>query len=94
MVRIVLGGPGPGPEALARALRDAGHEVVLAGGYDEAGLAAVVLQEDADLVVTLGGPLDGLLVALADRDVTDVPMVVADPADLAGTLRRVAAYDG
>lgn len=60
MMRIVVGRPGPdagaraaehGLETLARVLRDAGHEVVLAGLHQSAQqLAATAVQEDADLV--------------------------------------------
>ncbi|WP_164519747.1 cobalamin B12-binding domain-containing protein [Nocardioides ferulae] len=67
-LRIVLAGPAGDVvdeslhlvEALARALRDAGHEVVYAGAAEDAErLAATAVQEDADLV--------GLCLGAGDR---------------------------
>jgi methylmalonyl-CoA mutase cobalamin-binding subunit len=56
--RIVVGSTGDGAEALAvaRTLRDAGREVVLAGGGQSAEqLIRTALAEDADEVVVCGG---------------------------------------
>lgn len=64
MLRIVVGRPGPGDDPgevvmLARALRDAGHEVIHAGPQDAVeSLAAAAVQEDADLVALLLGADD------------------------------------
>ncbi|MDR7087685.1 methylmalonyl-CoA mutase cobalamin-binding subunit [Aeromicrobium panaciterrae] len=55
--RIVVGATGDGDEALAvaRTLRDAGREVVLAGGGQSAEqLIRTALAEDADEVVVCG----------------------------------------
>ncbi|SNR86958.1 methylmalonyl-CoA mutase C-terminal domain-containing protein [Geodermatophilus saharensis] len=95
-LRVVVAGPdGPGDPravALARALRDAGAEVVLTGVPASAGpLAATVVQEDADAVGLAAAPPD-LLADLLDRlraagadDVT--AFVLGDPGGLpAGVL--------
>ncbi|MGZ4450037.1 MAG: cobalamin-dependent protein [Nocardioides sp.] len=84
-MRIVVGTSGPDPEeagagALARVLRDAGHEVVWAGpGQAPEQLVAACLQEDADLLAVavpaegatgeLIPTLEGLLQA---ADATDI----------------------
>lgn len=67
MLRILLAGPGgtAGPDdavvALARALRDAGHEVVRTGpAPSPEQVVAAVLQEDADLVGLSAGSGDGV----------------------------------
>ena len=88
MIRIVVGRPGPdegflaaehGLEALARVLRDAGHEVVLAGLHQTPEqLVATAVQEDADLVAVPDVDADrhgfGTEVArlLAERDAADI----------------------
>jgi voltage-gated potassium channel Kch len=96
VLRLVLGtGPDPASsDPLARALRDAGHEVVLASGTDAAGLAAAAVQEDAGLVLVTDGTLDEVEAALAAAAAADVPAYAADPADLPGALARAASYDG
>lgn len=89
MLRIVVGQPGPGDEPgevvrLARALRDAGHEVIHAGPQEAVeSLAAAAVQEDADVVALLLGAGDAgdamgrlrdTLASLGDDDID----VVAD----------------
>ena len=86
-LRVVVAGSGgaddPRAVALARALRDAGAEVVLTGVPASAGqLAATVVQEDADAVGLAGAP-PGLLAAVLERlaaaGVDDVtPFVLGD----------------
>ena len=70
-LRVVVAGPDgqddPRAVALARALRDAGAEVVLTGVVTSADrLAATVVQEDADAVGLAGAPA-GTPAALLDR---------------------------
>ncbi|SFO96018.1 methylmalonyl-CoA mutase, C-terminal domain [Geodermatophilus dictyosporus] len=86
-LRVVVAGPGgaddPRAVALARALRDAGAEVVLTGVPASAGrLAATVVQEDADAVGLAGAPpelLAGVLERLAAAGADDVtPFVLGD----------------
>ncbi len=96
-LRVVVAGP-DGPDAatavaLARALRDAGVEVVLAGPATSAdGLAATVVQEDADAVALTGAPPDlpaGLLDRLAAVGADDVVVVaVEDVAAPSPGVRR------
>lgn len=82
MLRIVVSGPGP--EALARALRDAGHEVVVTGSLPSAEqVVATALQEDADLVGLTDvdpGHVRRVAALLAERDADDVA-VFATVAD-------------
>ncbi len=95
-LRVVVAGPdGPGGHraaALARALRDAGAEVVLTGAATAAGrLAATAVQEDADAVVVTDPPPGlpaGLLAGLAAAGAGDVTVaVLGDPGDApAGVL--------
>ena len=65
--RVVVAQPGPdrgdvGARALARALRDAGFEIVYAGPFETPEpVAEAALQEDADAVGLAGG--DATLVA-------------------------------
>ncbi|RBY80120.1 methylmalonyl-CoA mutase [Blastococcus sp. TF02-09] len=90
-IRVVVAGPGRGEgdrtaEVLARALRDAGMEVVYTDRPHAPGrLAATVVQEDADAVGVVlprdgdPAPLAGLAAALTGRGVDDVlPFAVAD----------------
>jgi methylmalonyl-CoA mutase C-terminal domain/subunit len=84
MIRIVVGTSGPdghdrGAEILARALRDAGHEVIYTGEHQTPEqLAATAIQEDADLVgvSVLSGPqvaeFARLMQLLAERDAADI----------------------
>ncbi|MGY1652692.1 cobalamin B12-binding domain-containing protein [Geodermatophilus sp. SYSU D01119] len=96
-LRVVVAGPDvqddPRAVALARALRDAGAEVVLTGVPASADrLAATVVQEDADAVGLAGAPTDlpaGLLARLAGDGADDVTVfVLGDGGELpAGVLR-------
>ncbi|MGY1673144.1 methylmalonyl-CoA mutase [Geodermatophilus sp. SYSU D00710] len=87
-LRVVVAGPGgsddPRALVLARALRDAGAEVVLTGATAADRLAATVVQEDAD-AVGVAGPPPGLPAALLDRlaaaGVDDVTAFVLGGAD-------------
>ena len=89
-LRVVVGGVGlTGEEhtleAAARALRDAGHEVIYAGPHQTPDqIVETAVQEDADLVAvcapdddrTLHAALTGLL---ADRDAADIAVEVFAP---------------
>ncbi len=87
--------------AVPRALRDAGHEVVHAGGLvapEE--IAAAAVQEDVDAVVLLdaveGGQATGLVgVLLEQGGVDDITVVGLGPsvtgAEALETVRRAAA---
>jgi methylmalonyl-CoA mutase C-terminal domain/subunit len=102
-VRVVVAWPGApdrGAEVVARALRDAGMEVVYAGpDQTPEELAATAVQEDVDAVVLAGAPEgSGTLVArltelLGARGGDDVAVV---PADAAGpqVVDRVRAAVG
>ena len=104
MIRIVLGEPGPagstGPTgtssgAVARALRDAGHEVVYAGpGQSLEQLVASALQEDADLiglVTAEGEALVGVLGdLLRDHDAADIGVVATSGSTVAEIVAQVA----
>ncbi|PRY51970.1 methylmalonyl-CoA mutase C-terminal domain/subunit [Geodermatophilus tzadiensis] len=88
-LRVVVAGPGgagdPRAVALARALRDAGAEVVLTGvPASAAQLVATVVQEDADAVGLAGAPpglLAGVLEGLAAAGVDDVAPFVLGNGD-------------
>jgi methylmalonyl-CoA mutase C-terminal domain/subunit len=95
MLRIVIGQPGPDDEsqavaALARRLRDAGHEVIHAGRQEEPEpLAEAAVQEDADLVALVltdpddDGPAARVRQQLAARGAGDIDVVCgAAPADV------------
>ncbi|RBY89917.1 methylmalonyl-CoA mutase [Blastococcus sp. TF02A-26] len=95
-LRVVVAEPdagapaGEAPEgvALARALRDAGAEVVhTGGGGSPAQLAATLVQEDADALGLAGGSADllGEVLARAAEQGAD---------DVAGFLLGSAADDG
>ena len=87
MIRVVIaGGPGGDADALARALRDAGIEVVHSGALrDPAQVAAAVVQEDADAV----GFLD-----VSEDVVTDLrDLLVAQGAEDVVILRAGAKPD-
>ena len=98
-LRVVVAGPDapqdPRAVSLARALRDAGAEVVLTGvPRSGAQLAATVLQEDADAVGLAGAPpelLADVLERLAGAGVDDVTAFVLggpDAGDLPAGVRR------
>ena len=88
-LRVVVAGPGepgdPRVPVLARALRDAGAEVVLTGGASAAGIAAAAVQEDADAVVVVDPPA-GLLGGLADAGAEAVVAVLGDAGGLSGDV--------
>ncbi len=88
-LRVVVAGPdGPGDSravAVARALRDAGAEVVLTGGVSAAGIAEAAVQEDADAVVVVDPPA-GLLGGLADAGAGAVVAVLGDAGGLSGDV--------
>jgi methylmalonyl-CoA mutase C-terminal domain/subunit len=92
-LRVVVAGPGAGGAepaateavALARALRDAGAEVVhTGGGGSPAQLAATLVQEDADALGLTGGTaqLLGEVLALAAAQGADdvAGFLIAPPA--------------
>lgn len=94
-------GPTPSDEALtrlARALRDAGHEVVHAGqGVDERLVTAAAVQEDVAVVVLLAPPsydAGSLAADLAggpdDADDTIVLVTAGTDERAADVVRRVA----
>ncbi len=94
---VVAGRDGSGAGVLARALRDAGAEVVLTGAATTAGrLAATVVQEDADAVAVTTPPpglLAGLAAELAAAGAGDVAVVGlvddgAPPGDVVDALLR------
>ena len=88
-LRVVVAGPDgqddPRAVALARALRDAGAEVVLTGVPEAPDrLAATVVQEDADAVGLAGAPADllaGLLARLAAAGADDVAVFALGDSD-------------
>ncbi|WP_448641089.1 cobalamin B12-binding domain-containing protein [Geodermatophilus sp. URMC 63] len=100
-LRVVVAGPDapedPRAVSLARALRDAGAEVVLTGvPRSAAALAATVVQEDADAVGVAGAPPDllaAVLEQLAAAGVDDVTAFVLggpDGGELPAGVRRFA----
>ncbi len=84
MIRIVVGKPGldghdRGAKIVARALRDAGHEVIYTGLHQTPEqIVETAIQEDADLVglsVLSGAHMTlfkKLVALLAERDATDI----------------------
>jgi methylmalonyl-CoA mutase cobalamin-binding domain/chain len=87
LIRVVVADPGAdGPDrtradAVARALRDAGMEVVRTRDTSPAGLARAAVQEDADAVHPAGADpaaLRELTARLAAEEAGDV--LVSDPA--------------
>jgi methylmalonyl-CoA mutase C-terminal domain/subunit len=84
MIRIVVGKPGldghdRGAKIVARALRDAGHEVVYTGLHQTPEqIVETAIQEDADLIglsVLSGAHMTlfrKLIQLLAERDATDI----------------------
>ncbi|PPK69645.1 hypothetical protein V5P93_006712 [Actinokineospora auranticolor] len=74
-MRIVL----TGADDLARALRDAGAEVVYLTDTDPARVAATAVQEDADAVVAATA-LPAITALLADNGAEDIAVVAADGA--------------
>lgn len=78
-VRVLLHGAGADVDAVARQLRDAGHEVVrLDGALGVEALAQVALQEDVDEVVVADEePLAALRALLDDADADEVGVRLA-----------------
>jgi methylmalonyl-CoA mutase C-terminal domain/subunit len=82
MLRIVVATPGAGDHdheamVVARALRDAGHEVIYAAGRHQTAeqIVETALQEDADLVGLPGAPrslFERLTALLRERGAADV----------------------
>jgi methylmalonyl-CoA mutase C-terminal domain/subunit len=107
MARVVLAKPGldgheSGVLLIARALRDAGFEVIYLGPRQTPdAIAEAVIQEDADVLglsILTGGHLthsERVLKALHDNGVDDVPVVVGGiiPPKAAEELRRVGIAD-
>ncbi|MFT5429494.1 MAG: methylmalonyl-CoA mutase C-terminal domain/subunit [Myxococcota bacterium] len=99
--RVLVGKPGldghdRGAKVVARALRDAGFEVIYTGLHQTpAMIAAAAVQEDVDCigVSILSGAHNHLIPAilseLADRDATDIPIFVGGiiPADDIASLK-------
>ena len=92
-LRVVVAGVEDVPDravAVARALRDAGHEVVVSATGTTDGVTACVLQEDADAVVVVPGAGAGsthpvrLVQALAASDADDVLVLVVGGPDATG----------
>ncbi|MGH3386208.1 MAG: cobalamin-dependent protein [Nocardioidaceae bacterium] len=87
-VRVLIAKPGldghdRGAKVVARALRDAGFEVIYSGIRQRPSeIAAVAVDEDVDVVglSVLSGAHLGLtrkvVAALSDRDASDIPLVV------------------
>jgi methylmalonyl-CoA mutase cobalamin-binding domain/chain len=105
VTRVLLAALGDAPSEpltrLARALRDAGHEVVHAGaGQEPTGVAAAAVQEDVEVVVLVtrdareAAPLlDILVTALIAQDARDAGVAVVepgeDPAVVVATVARL-----
>ena len=97
-LRVVVGGAGlaggeHGLEAVARALRDAGHEVIYAGLHQAPDqVVETAIQEDADLIAVCAPADDDpvLLAALAglleERDATDIALKVFAPGATAAEV--------
>jgi methylmalonyl-CoA mutase cobalamin-binding domain/chain len=86
-----------GSDAVARALRDAGFEVIYGpppAGADE--LAEAVLQEDADAVVLAADGVVALSGALASRGLEDVLVIAIEGggADVVARIGRGLGVDG
>jgi len=87
-IRVVIGGPGlegqdRGAKIVARALRDAGHEVIYTGPHQTPEqIVETAIQEDADLIglsVLSGAHLTQhrrLVELLAERDASDIVVKV------------------
>ncbi len=89
LVRILLAHPagqtpGDGVAALARALRDAGHEVIQAGAQAPRQLVAAAIQEDVDLLIVCSqdavpGYADEVSCAAEESGADDVTVRVVSP---------------
>jgi len=71
MTRVLVAGD----VALARALRDAGAEVIFVDGTAEQ-LATMALQEDVDAIALPGDHRDAVAAALAAGDATEIVLAV------------------
>lgn len=80
LLAVVPTGDDPVSAAVLRALRDAGHEVVHAGGLARAEtVAATAVQEDVELVLVMGDEhlaADDVRRLLDDAGADDVDLVV------------------
>ncbi|TKJ24511.1 cobalamin-dependent protein [Blastococcus sp. CCUG 61487] len=102
-IRVIVAGPGPGgpepsAEVVARALRDAGMEVVYTGlGQSPEQFAATLVQEDADaLGVAVAdeahvAAVTRLVTLLREQGIDDVALFAAGPVpgDAAAELERL-----
>ena len=97
LIRVVVADPGvDGPDrtradAVARALRDAGMEVVRIRDVSPAALARAVVQEDADAVHPAGADPAAVRELIARLSAEAADVLVSDPArppdQVAATIR-------
>jgi len=103
-LRVVVGGAGLAGEehaleAVARALRDAGHEVIYAGPHQSPDrVVETAIQEDADLIAVCApddhpGLLGALTGLLTDRDAADIAVEVFAPGTTAAEVAGWIAGD-
>ncbi|MCD4739122.1 MAG: cobalamin B12-binding domain-containing protein [Anaerolineae bacterium] len=106
-IRVLMAKPGldghdRGAKVVARALRDAGMEVIYTGlRQTPVMIAEAALQEDVDVVglsILSGAHLSlvpRVLEQLRERDMTDVPLIVGGivPADDIPVLREMGVYE-
>ncbi|CAN5241072.1 hypothetical protein BH09ACT10_BH09ACT10_24520 [soil metagenome] len=89
-VRLLFASADPSENGpLARALRDAGYEVVLVAWLSAEHTAHTAVAEDAQVIV-LAGPIEGLEIALESLGAADIAIVVAGGQD-ARTVTEVRA---
>src|SRR5919202_394825 len=97
-IRVVVAKPGldghdRGAKIIARALRDAGMEVIYTGLHQTPEqIVATVIQEDADVVVTVGGtiPADDIP-ALKERGVAEIFTPGAPTQQVIDFIRQAVA---
>jgi len=106
-IRVLIAKPGldghdRGAKVVARALRDAGMEVIYTGlRQTPTMIAEAALQEDVDIVglsILSGAHMElvpRVLEALRERDMGDVPVFVGGiiPDDDAETLKKMGVYE-
>lgn len=81
LVQVPGEGDPDGFSAAARALRDAGHEVVHGGETDSPEqVSAVARQEDVDLVLLIGGDGAGVLAEALGHGEDDPRIAVVNPS--------------